>query len=302
MINKQIRPPRLKRGDTVGIVAPASPFDAEQFDRGIQTIKSMGFQIHIPDDLYETEGYLAGTDEHRAAILHRLFADRKIKALVCARGGFGSMRLLPLLDFSLIQKNPKIFVGHSDISALLSAIYLKTGLVTFHGPLVTTLSDAPEKTRRAVTKAISKDRPHKIKVKNGMTIHSGTASGRVCGGNLNTLNHLLGTPFAPDFENHLLFLEDRGEEPYRIDRMLTQMSQADCFQHLAGLILGDFIDCGSEADIIQIFADTFADASIPIVAGCEAGHGKQNLTIPFGLEATLDADQHTLTYHQPATV
>ena len=302
MKQKPIRPPRLEPGDTIGIIAPASPFDAELFDGGIRTIESMGYRIQIPDDLFERNGYLAGSDEHRTDIIHRLFADPKIKAIVCARGGYGSMRLLPLLDFSLIRKNPKIIFGLSDLSALLSAIYSKTGLVTFHGPMITTLANAPLETREAMIAAISPDQPHKVEMDNGIKIQSGAASGRICGGNLNTLNHLTGTPFAPDFRDHLLFLEDRGEKPFRIDRMLTQMKQADCFQNLAGLILGDFIDCGSPQEIIRIFTDAFDDASIPIVAGCEAGHGKQNLTIPLGLEATLDADQHTLTFHQPATV
>jgi muramoyltetrapeptide carboxypeptidase len=297
-----IRPPRLEPGDTIGIVAPASPFDADLFDEGIKTLESMGYRTHVPDDLFERNAYLAGSDEHRIDILHRLLADSKIKAIVCARGGYGSMRLLPLLDFSLIQKNPKIIFGLSDISALLSAIYSKTGLVTFHGPMITTLANAPLETREAMIAAISPDQPHKVEMDNGTKIRSGSASGRICGGNLNTLNHLMGTPFAPDFRDHLLFLEDRGEKPYRIDRMLTQMKQADCFQNLAGLILGDFIDCGSPQEIIRIFTDAFDDVSIPIVAGCESGHGKQNLTIPLGLEATLDADNCKLLYHQPATV
>ena len=297
-----IRPPRLNPGDTIGIVAPASPFDADLFDGGIETLESMGYRTHIPDGLFERVGYLAGCDAHRAELIHRLISDQSIKALVCARGGYGSMRLLPLLDFSLIQNNPKIFIGLSDISAMLAAIYSKTGLVTFHGPMVTTLSNATQKSREALKAAISPDQPHELEMVNGITIRSGSASGRVLGGNLTTLNHLLGTPFAPDFKAHLLFLEDRGEKPYRLDRMLVQMKQADCFRNLSGLILGDFIDCGSQQEIIQIFTDTFGDASIPIVAGCEAGHGKQNLTIPFGLEATLDADRHRLSFHLPATV
>ncbi len=300
--NKPIRPASIEAGDTIGIVAPASPFDKDLFDRGIQTLKSIGYQVHIPDDLFERNGYLAGTDKQRADLIHRCFSDPSLKALVCARGGYGSMRLLPLLDFSLIQNNPKIFIGLSDITAALSAIYSNTGLVVFHGPSVTTLSNASPKTRDALQAAISPEQPYELEMQKGITIRSGAASGRVCGGNLNTLNHLLGTPYAPEFKDHLLFLEDRGEKPYRIDRMLTQMSQAGCFEHLSGLILGDFIDCGSQDEIIQIFTDTFAGASIPIVAGCEAGHGKQNLTIPFGLEATLDADDCKLSYHQPATV
>jgi muramoyltetrapeptide carboxypeptidase len=297
-----IRPPRLEPGDTIGIAAPSSPFDTELFGDGIKTLESMGYRVHVPEDLFERAGYLAGSDQHRADILHRLYTDQTIKAIVCARGGYGSMRILPLLDFSLIRKNPKIMIGLSDISALLSAIYLKTGLATFHGPMVTTLSNAPNDTREAMLAAISAGEPYILEMENGTPIQSGSASGPVCGGNLNTLNHLLGTRFAPDFSGHLLFFEDRGEKPYRVDRMLTQMKQAGCFGDPAGIILGDFIDCGSSEEIIQIFTETFADKSIPIIAGCQAGHGRQNMTIPFGLEATLDADNRKLSYHQPATV
>ena len=262
----------------------------------------MGFQIRIPDDLYENEGYLAGSDQLRADVMHRLFVDQTISAIVCAKGGFGSMRVLPLLDFALIEKNPKIFLGHSDISALLSAMYTRTGLVTFHGPLVTTIFNAPEKTRKALVEAVSSERSLEFACTNGMTIHSGVVSGPLCGGNLTTLCHLLGTPFAFSFKDHILFLEDRGEAPYRIDRMLTQMKLAGCFQHLAGLILGDFVDCGERREILQIFTDAFANTSIPILTGIEAGHRKQNLTLPFGLEAILDADNHKLSFLQPATV
>jgi muramoyltetrapeptide carboxypeptidase len=300
--NKPIRPPRLEPGDTIGIVAPASPFDDNLFGHGIRTLKSMGFRIHIPDDLYENEGYLAGSDEHRADVIHRLFADRTINAIVCAKGGFGSIRLLPLLDFALIEKNPKIFVGHSDISALLSAMSTEAGLVTFHGPVVTSISNAPEKTKQAVIAAIASDRPLEFTCASGVTIHPGTVSGLICGGNLTTLCHLVGTPFEPDFKDHLLFLEDRGEAPYRIDRMLSHMKLAGCLQRLAGLVLGDFIDCGDQQELLRIVTDIFADTCIPIMAGFEAGHRVQNLTIPFGLDATLDADKHKLSFLQPATV
>lgn len=297
-----IRPPRLQPGDTIGIVAPASPFDVKLFDPGIRTLQSMGFQIHIPDDIYGNEGYLAGSDALRADVLHRLFADQTVDAIVCAKGGYGSLRILPLLDFALIENNPKIFVGHSDISALLSAIYSRTGLVTFHGPLITTISGSPEKTRQSLVAAISSEHHLKFRCSNGTTLSPGVVTGPLCGGNLATLSHLLGTPFAPGFKDHILFLEDRAEAPYRIDRMLTQMKLAGCFQHLAGLILGDFVDCGPLQEIFKIFSDTFADSSIPILAGFEAGHGNQNLTIPFGLEATLDADNHKLSFLQPATL
>ena len=302
MTNKNpILPPRLKPGDTIGIGAPAGPFDVNIFDQGIHALKAMGFQIHIPDEIYASNGYLAGSDQHRVDVIHRLFADPDVNAIVCAKGGYGSLRLLSLLDYGLIEQHPKIFMGHSDISALLAAIDAKCGLVTFHGPLVTTLSDAPVETRQAVIAAMTSGNALDIKTEKGITIHSGSATGRLSGGNLATLCHLLGTPFAPRYKGQILFLEDRGEAPYRLDRMLFQMKLAGCFEGLAGLILGDFIDCGTLEDTIKIFSDLFKDSAIPILAGFESGHGKQNITLPFGVKATLDADSHRLTYLQPAT-
>lgn len=295
-------PARLTPGDTIGIVAPASPFDMEKFYSGISALESMGFRTFIPDDLFKKNGYLAGTDDHRANLMNRLFADRTIKGIVCARGGFGSIRILPLLDFETIRKNPKIFVGFSDISALLSVIYTKCGLVTFHGPMVTTLGDADKKTKESIFSAFSSNMKLEITLKSGVTIKSGSASGPVSGGNLTTLCHLIGTPFEPSFKGHILLLEDRGEASYRIDRMLTQMKIAGCFEGLVGLALGTFEDCGTKNDIFSIVNNIFNGYTLPILAGFDVGHGKSNITIPIGVQATLDADRHILSYHETATV
>ena len=164
---KLLRPARLIRGDTIGIVAPASPFDKVKFNQGIAALESMGFRTSVSDDLFITNGYLAGTDRHRANMVNRLFADKTIKAVVCAKGGFGSLRMLSLLDFQLIGRNPKIFVGFSDISALLFVLFAKCGLVTFHGPMVTTLADATEETKNNMFLTITSDIMPKLKPKKG---------------------------------------------------------------------------------------------------------------------------------------
>ena len=295
-------PARLKPGDTIGIVAPAGPFDTEKFYRGLEVLEAMGFRTSFSDDLFIKKGYLAGSDNHRAELVNRFFADKKIKAIVCARGGFGSLRILPLLDYEAIQKNPKIFVGFSDISALLSALYTKCGLVTFHGPMVTTLGNATQKTRDDLFLAFTTEKNLTIKPRQGLTIKPGKASGPVAGGNLTTLCHLIGTPFEPSFKGHILFLEDKGEASYRIDRLLTQMKIAGCLKGLTGLVLGSFEDCGPINEIFRIVQNTFKGDTIPILAGFDAGHGNSNSTIPMGLEATLDADKHLLLFHAPATV
>jgi muramoyltetrapeptide carboxypeptidase len=300
--NAPIRPPRLKPGDTIGIVAPASPFDQKTFGQGIRSLESMGFQTRVPDEIFEKNGYLAGSDSHRAGLFMQFFEDHSVNALLCARGGFGSLRILPLLDFNIIRQNPKIFVGHSDITALLAAITAKSRLVTFHGPLVTTLANAPEMTCSTLLTAISSNAIVELKPAQGIALKAGRARGRVIGGNLTTLCHMLATPFEPRFENHILLLEDRGEAHYRIDRMLFQMKLAGCFKGIAGIVLGSFQDCGSLDGIFRIFEEHFKDMSLPILAGFDVGHGPQNMTLPVGLEATLDADEQILSFDQPATI
>jgi muramoyltetrapeptide carboxypeptidase len=303
MKSEKIRvPARIKPGDTIGIVAPAGPFDRQTFLRGARIIEDMGFQIFIPPGLFEKNRYLAGSDSHRVQFVNQLFADTSVDAIICARGGYGSMRILPMLDYDAIQNNPKVFIGFSDITILLSVLFSRCNLVTFHGPVVTSLADASEETKCSLFSNVTSESNLEIKLLSGKTIIPGVAAGEVCGGNLTMLCHLVGTPFAPDFENKVLFLEDRGEAPYRIDRMLVHMALAGCFKGLSGIILGTFEECGSIEDVIKIIVEVFEKYSIPILAGLDAGHGRHNLTIPMGIEATLDADRHSLIYHRAATV
>jgi muramoyltetrapeptide carboxypeptidase len=299
---KSVRPPRLKPGDTIGIVAPAGPFDPEKFMIGKSVLESMGFQTFFDDGIFQKHGFLAGTDIQRADQVNRLFADPTVQAIVCARGGYGSMRILSLLDFETIQTHPKIFLGFSDISALLSVLYDRCSLVTFHGPVVTTLAKASEKTIMAMKTVLTSDAPPlELTPGNGKVIKPGVCSGAVIGGNLTTLCHLVGTSFVPNFKGKILLIEDVGEMPYRIDRMLTQMKLAGCFNEIAGLILGGFKECGYLDEVLEIFSNIFEDADIPILTGFEVGHGEHNLTIPMGLGATLDTKSKKLLFHEPPT-
>ncbi len=294
-------PPRLKPGDTIGVAAPASPFDREKFDKGIAVLKSFGFKIHIPDNLFDAGKYLAGSDQHRADILNRLFEDKTVDGIICARGGYGSIRILSLIDYDMIQANPKIFCGFSDISAILSVLYSRCGLAAFHGPVVTSLGNSTDLTKMGLFKAFTTDEMMNIKADEGVTIQSGSAQGLVAGGNLTTLCHLVGTPFEPGFKNRILFLEDRGEALYRVDRMLTHMDLAGCFEGIAGIIIGSFEDCGSMDEIFELFADVFHEYGVPILGGFDAGHGKNNVTIPLGIEAELYTDRHVLILRGTAT-
>lgn len=299
---KSKRPPRLKAGDTIGVVAPAGAFDRESFQQGLSIMQSMGFQTRVPNEVFGKTRYLAGSDAQRAQLVNQLFEDPDVQAIVCARGGYGCLRMLPLVDFNIIRTHPKIFVGYSDITALLAAITHRSGLVTFHGPMVTTLATAPELTRRILKAAMTSDTPLEIAPAAGVVIQPGRAKGPVIGGNLATLCHLLGTPFEAGFKHHLLLLEDRGEAHYRIDRMLSQMKMAGCFDGIAGLILGSFEDCGTLDGIYQIFQEHFQEFHIPILAGFDVGHGKQNVTIPFGMPASLDTNKQVLSFDKPATI
>ena len=254
MKSEKIRiPARIKSGDTIGIVAPAGPFDRQTFLRGTRIIEDMGFNVFIPPGLFEKKRYLAGSDNHRVQFVNQLFADTSIDAIICARGGYGSMRILPMLDYDTIQNNPKVFIGFSDITILLSVLVSRCNLVTFHGPVVTSLADASEETKSSLFSNLTSDSNLEIKLSGGKTIIPGVAAGEVCGGNLTMLCHLVGTPFAPEFDNKILFLEDRGEAPYRIDRMLVHMALAGCFKGLSGIILGTFEECGPIEDVIKIY-------------------------------------------------
>lgn len=290
------KPRRLRPGAVIGIAAPASPFDREAFDRGLEVLHGLGFETLIPEGLSAAQGYLAGTDKHRAALLQRLFEDPRVDAIVCARGGYGSLRILPLLDYDRIAAHPKIFVGFSDVTSLLSAITGRCAFAAFHGPVVTSLADASESTRAGLLAAITGGEPLVLSPLTAVTIQAGRTAGVVCGGNLTTLCHLIGTPFQPSLRNRILFLEDRGEAPYRIDRMLTQLKQAGCLEGIRGLVLGNFTGCGSDQEIFEVVRDRLPDASVPILAGLPAGHAEPNLTLPLGIPAVLDADRQTLSF------
>jgi len=288
----------LKPGDTIGIAAPASPFKKELFEKGIKTLESLGFHLSVPDEIFHRENYLGGSDTRRARTLNRLFADPDIKGIVCARGGYGAMRVLRFLDFASIRENPKMVVGFSDVSALLWALYRRCGLVTCHGPTVTTLAAADDATLRALTAVLFQDHPVKMHPRSGRTLQGGTAEGPVVGGNLTTLCHLTGTEDAPDFSGCILLLEDRGEAPYRIDRMLTQMRLAGCLKGVAGVVLGSFEACGRVDEVDRIVGEIFGESHIPVLAGFDVGHGKTNLAVPLGAEAMLDADRQTLSFQR----
>lgn len=297
-----MRPPRLRAGDTIGIAAPAGPFASDLFEQGMMVLRDMGFEVHIPEAVFKREGFLAGSDEARAGVINALFADPAIGGILCARGGYGSTRVLPHLDWKAIRRHPKVFVGFSDITVLHCLFPARTGLVTFHGPMGTTLATATGDSLSVLRQTLMTDTPVDLAPSGAAVLNQGEATGNVMGGNLTLLCHLAGTPYQPSFDGCLLFVEDITEAPYRIDRMLVQMTLAGCFEGVAGLILGQFTDCGNTAEIHDVFMRTFGPLGIPVVAGFPIGHGEENATLPIGMEARLATRPPRLTYREAATV
>lgn len=283
-------------GHTIGIVAPASPFDRRKFEYGIKFLEDRGYQVHVPAEVFHQAGFLAGADDLRARLINQMFADPEIHAIWCARGGYGSLRILPLIDYSTICAHPKPFVGSSDITALLAALGDHCGMPVFHGPMIISFADSDEETRHAAFDIFREADGWTLAAESDNVIHPGRATGVVVGGNLTTLSHLIGTPFEPEFSGRLLFIEDIGEAPYRIDRMLTQMKLAGKFSGINGLMLGNFSGCGNQEEIRSIVENIFRDQEVPILAGLPAGHGPKNIMMPMGVEAALDAEAGRLIF------
>lgn len=292
----------LQPGDIIGVVAPASPFPLQEMARGLSVLHAMGFATRLAEGLFDSKGFLAGEDGDRVAQLHAMFADDAVRAIICARGGYGALRILTALDYDLLRAHPKRFIGFSDTTALHQAIYLKTGLGTYHGPMVSTLARADVATRESLQHVLLGTVPAPVISDQHRVIHPGRARGVLVGGNLATIASLIGTPFAMRYRGCILFLEETGERPYRIDRMLVQLKLAGSLEGLAGLVLGSFTDCGVAKEIDAIMRQLFDDHPIPIMAGVAAGHGPSNLTLPLGVPAELDVDNGMLHFSEAATV
>jgi muramoyltetrapeptide carboxypeptidase len=295
-------PPRLERGDTIAIVAPAGPvLKEEEFITGVKLLREAGFEVKFSREIMRKDGYLAGSDQERVEELHQLWADPEVKMLLAARGGYGSLRLLPLLDMEIIRRHPKIFAGFSDITVLHSGIYKETGLVTFHGPMLTTLAKNDRASLTAFFETLTGRQAESCKPAGLEILRGGRARGRMVGGNLASLVHLVGTPYELDWRETILFLEDICEAPYRLDRMLTHLQVAGRLRGLAGLILGSFEGCGDPAVIWKRALELVADEPYPVWANFPAGHGRQNLILPLGQVVELDSRAGRLGFPGPLT-
>ena len=234
-----------------------------------------------------------GGDEQRARTLVELYQNPEVDAILCARGGFGAMRILPFVDWEKIKNNPKPLIGFSDATALLLSIVQKTGVPVIHGPTLLSLTDSDQFSRDVFCRTLQ-GKSSTIPIKKARVIKPGSCRGKLLGGNLATLSHLMGTPYQPNLAGCILFIEDIGEPAYKIDRMLSQMKIAGLFNVLKGVVVGKFIDCENEFYIDDILMDIFMDQDIPIVSGIQAGHGKVNHAFYMGLTMRLDTDLHTM--------
>ena len=314
-----IKPPRLKAGDRLALVAPGSYISEKELQESVKNLSDLGFEVTYSERLMLQNGYFAGSDKERAADLMEMFERNDVKGIVSARGGYGCSRILPMLEYDVIRSNPKVLIGYSDITALLYGIYKKSGLITFHGPVATsTFNDYsvdnfkrvlinPEQSHLFLN-STSGDDENVYGVK---SIVKGKGKGRLVGGNLSIMVSLIGTEFDVDYSNKLIFIEEIGEEPYRIDRMLTQMIQAGKFNNAAAVMMGIFRKCEvkKESDLtaksftlMEVLQDRLSSLKIPVVYGMSFGHVKDKFTIPFGALAELDADRQTFALLEKAVI
>jgi muramoyltetrapeptide carboxypeptidase len=297
-----IKPKKLKHGDVIGIISPASsPDNFSKINRGVEYLEKIGYRVEIGKNVGISEGYLAGSDSQRLSDLHDMFNNKNVNAIFSIRGGYGSGRLLDKIDYNLIRNNPKIFVGYSDITALQMAFFAKTGLVTFGGPMVAVdfhdeISPFTEEVFwRTITSNKKIGRIQNPRKEKFYLLNKGRSQGRILGGNLSILTSLMGTEYLPKLKDSILLLEDVNEAPYKIDRMLNQLRIAKILKNVKGIILGYFVDCIESDPAKQTFSlneviiEYFQNSKLPVLYNVKHGHIKENITIPFGLKCSLNA-------------
>jgi muramoyltetrapeptide carboxypeptidase len=296
-----IRPKKLKQGDLVGVVAPAGPVDPAHLEAGLGVIRGMGFQPVLGRFVNDRKHFLAGEDEDRADDLMVMFQNPDIKAIFCARGGYGVNRILSLLDPKIIHKNSKVVVGSSDITLLLVYLLQKCGLVAFHGPMVSgSFGCKPMKISKTQFRKIligDKEGGHLV-APQARVLQEGTARGKLVGGCLTLLCRSLKTPYEIQTRDGILLIEDVNEPSYRIDGMLWQLKAAGKFRGVKGIVFGEMINCrfadGQKGRLEDLFRDIVPNRTIPVLTDCPVGHGNEMWTLPLGVEATLDTDSKSL--------
>ena len=313
------RPHRLRPGDTIGLINPSGAvYERAPYEDTHARLKALGFWVKEGAHLRARYGHMAGTPQQRADDIHTLFADPEVAGILAMTGGSGANRVLPLLDYGLIARHPKFLGGFSDLTALTTAVQVKTGLVTFHSPLGRSEWNAFSVANFKAVAMEAQDHTMRNTEITGddlclqegriTTLRSGIAQGPLVGGNLAVLTSLAGTPYWPSFDGAILFLEDVNEYVYRIDRMLSTLMLTGALQRVAGVVLGGFTDCkpseGSFGSLTldEVFNDYFGSLDVPVYRGAQFGHIKRKFTLPLGVPAEMDADAGTLRLLDPAVL
>jgi muramoyltetrapeptide carboxypeptidase len=305
-----LKPPHLKSGNTVGLISPAGYIDQKDIEDIKEVLAELGLKVKLGSHLLKRYGYLAGTDRDRASDVNAMFADPSVQAILPMKGGWGCNRILPFLDYSLIRSHPKIIMGLSDITSLLIAIHAKTDLVTFHGP--TGQSSWNHFTVDYVKRTLFKGEVFTLKNirdNNNLTVETinpGKAQGKLVGGNLSVLTAMLGSDYLPDWKQTILFVEEIGEEVYRVDRMLTQLKLAGVLEQIAGFVFGQCTNCdkitkensqkdgGISLTLAQVLKDHIQPLGIPAWSGAMIGHIKNKFILPVGANVEIDANKGTI--------
>jgi muramoyltetrapeptide carboxypeptidase len=297
-----ILPKRLTQGDTIGIITSASSIETKKLKDALPFFENLGLQVKLGEYIDRKNGYLAGTDKERLADFHNMIEDQDVKAIMFGRGGYGTGRIVPSIDYELVKNNPKVIWGYSDITYMHTAIRQKTGLVTFHGPMV--VSDIAKENFDELSARLFKQlfQPTELMYDESISplrvYASGEGRGQLIGGNLSLLVSTIGTPYEIETEGKILLLEDIGEEPYRVDGMLNQLKLAGKLDKAAGIVVGDFAETGSSSkatrSLSEVFEDYFANLSCPVISGFKIGHCFPHFSVPLGVQAELLATEKTL--------
>jgi muramoyltetrapeptide carboxypeptidase len=298
-----LHPNVLRPGDAVALVSPAGPVAEARVQAAVRELTAWGLRPRVYPHALGREGFLAGTDEHRASDLNDALADPQIRAVLCNRGGYGVQRILEHLDYDAVRRDPKLVAGFSDITALHAALWTHTGLVCVHGPVAAQL-DHPERYAASLKYALMSNEPVQVKADASEPTFSvrtsGIAEGILLGGNLSMLCSSVGTPFMPNLDGAVLLIEDVGEAPYRVDRLLTHLRNCGILQRVAGIAVGQFTEPGEGNVIPSVLTERLYDLGVPVLGGLSIGHGHHNIAVALGAHAVLDANTGTLTV-APAT-